>query len=77
MTDITRTVRADVAPTGTLRAGINDGNLILATKAAAGGESRGRGFVANANASGLVARAIENTGACGVSAAPAAPGVPR
>jgi polar amino acid transport system substrate-binding protein len=33
--------RADLAPTGTLRAGINYGNFILATKNAATGESRG------------------------------------
>jgi polar amino acid transport system substrate-binding protein len=41
MTDITPAVRADLAPTGTLRAGINYGNFILATKDRATGESRG------------------------------------
>jgi polar amino acid transport system substrate-binding protein len=34
-------VRTELAPTGTLRAGINYGNFILATKDAATGESRG------------------------------------
>jgi polar amino acid transport system substrate-binding protein len=33
--------RSDLAPTGTLRAGINYGNAILATRDAASGESRG------------------------------------
>src|SRR5262245_35639382 len=32
MSDITPAVRADLAPTGTLRAGINYGNFILATR---------------------------------------------
>jgi polar amino acid transport system substrate-binding protein len=41
MTQITPAVRADLAPTGTLRAGINYGNFILATKDGASGESRG------------------------------------
>src|SRR6266702_8740820 len=41
MTDITPAVRADLAPTGKLRAGINYGNFILATKDRATGESRG------------------------------------
>src|SRR5262245_18560909 len=41
MTDIAPAVRADLAPTGKLRAGINYGNFILATKDAATGESRG------------------------------------
>ena len=41
MSDITPTVRNDLAPTGTLRAGINYGNFILATKDRATGESRG------------------------------------
>ena len=41
MTDITSAVRADLAPTGKLRAGINYGNFILATKDKASGESRG------------------------------------
>ena len=41
MTDVTPAVRADLAPTGRLRAGINYGNLILATKDRATGESRG------------------------------------
>jgi polar amino acid transport system substrate-binding protein len=40
MTDITPAVRADLAPTGTVRAGINDGNFILATRGA-DGEPRG------------------------------------
>ena len=39
--DITPAVRADIAPTGKLRAGINYGNVILATKDRATGESRG------------------------------------
>ncbi|HUF91470.1 MAG TPA: ABC transporter substrate-binding protein [Candidatus Limnocylindria bacterium] len=38
---ITAAVRADLAPTGTVRAGINYGNFILATKDGATGESRG------------------------------------
>ena len=41
MTDITPGVRADLAPTGTLRAGINYGNFILATKDKVTGESSG------------------------------------
>jgi polar amino acid transport system substrate-binding protein len=41
VTDITPAVRADLAPTGTIRAGINYGNFILATRDAATGESRG------------------------------------
>jgi polar amino acid transport system substrate-binding protein len=41
MTSIPPAVRADLAPTGTLRAGINYGNFILATKDATSGESRG------------------------------------
>ncbi len=41
MTDITSAVRADLAPTGKLRAAINYGNFILATKDRATGESRG------------------------------------
>lgn len=40
MTDITPAVRADLAPTGTVRAGINYGNFILATRGA-DGEPRG------------------------------------
>lgn len=41
MTDITPAVRADLAPAGKLRAGINYGNFILATRDAVTGESRG------------------------------------
>jgi len=41
MADITPAVRADLAPTGKLRAGINYTNVILATKDKASGESRG------------------------------------
>jgi len=41
MTDIAPAVRADFASTGKLRAGINYGNFILATKDPASGESRG------------------------------------
>jgi polar amino acid transport system substrate-binding protein len=41
MTPITSAVRADLVPTGTLRAGINYGNFILAVKDRATGESRG------------------------------------
>jgi polar amino acid transport system substrate-binding protein len=41
MSDITPAVRADLAPTGKLRAGINYGNFILATKDRVSGESRG------------------------------------
>ena len=41
MTDITPAVRSDLAPTGSLRVGINYGNFILATRDAATGESRG------------------------------------
>ena len=41
MSDITPAVRADLAPTGKLRAGINYGNFILANKDKATGESRG------------------------------------
>jgi polar amino acid transport system substrate-binding protein len=41
MTDITPAVRADLVPTGTLRAAINYGNFILATRDAATGRSRG------------------------------------
>ena len=39
--NITAAIRADLAPTGKVRAGINYGNFILATKDAATGESRG------------------------------------
>ena len=38
MTDITPAVRADLAPTGKLRAGVNYGNFILATKDRTTGE---------------------------------------
>ena len=41
MTEITPAVRADLAPTGAVRVGINYGNFILATRDAATGESRG------------------------------------
>jgi len=41
MTDITTAIRTDLAPTGTLRVGINYGNFILATRDGATGESRG------------------------------------
>ena len=41
MAQPTTAVRTDLAPTGTLRAGINYGNFILATKDPATGESRG------------------------------------
>lgn len=41
MADVTPAVRTDLAPTGKLRAGINYGNFILATKDRATGESRG------------------------------------
>ena len=41
MLDITPAVRADLAPTGKLRAGINYGNFILATKDRMTGESSG------------------------------------
>jgi len=41
MADITAAVRAELAPTGKLRAGINYGNAILATRDPATGESRG------------------------------------
>ena len=38
---ISASVRSELAPTGTLRAGINYGNVVLATKDAATGELRG------------------------------------
>ena len=41
MTTITPQARAELVPTGTLRAGINYGNFILAVKDRASGESRG------------------------------------
>jgi polar amino acid transport system substrate-binding protein len=41
MSDLTPAVRADLAPTGKLRAAINYGNFILAQKDRATGESRG------------------------------------
>src|SRR5437016_6670482 len=41
MSETTPAIRADLAPTGTVRAGVNYGNFILATKDAATGESRG------------------------------------
>jgi len=41
MPDITPAVRADLAPGGKIRAGINYGNFILATKDKATGQSRG------------------------------------
>jgi polar amino acid transport system substrate-binding protein len=41
MADIAPAVRADLAPTGRLRAAINYGNFILATRDTATGESRG------------------------------------
>jgi polar amino acid transport system substrate-binding protein len=41
MTQITPAARADLASTGKLRAGINYGNFILATKDEASGESKG------------------------------------
>jgi polar amino acid transport system substrate-binding protein len=41
VSDVTPAVRADLAPTGSLRAGINYGNFLLATRDAATGASRG------------------------------------
>jgi polar amino acid transport system substrate-binding protein len=41
MPDASPAARADLAPTGTLRAGINYGNVILATRDDRSGESRG------------------------------------
>ncbi|HEY7140557.1 MAG TPA: transporter substrate-binding domain-containing protein [Methylomirabilota bacterium] len=41
MTAITPAVRTDLAPSGTLRAGVNYGNFILATRDPASGDSRG------------------------------------
>jgi polar amino acid transport system substrate-binding protein len=41
MSEITPAIRADLAPNGKVRAGVNYGNFILATKDAATGESRG------------------------------------
>jgi polar amino acid transport system substrate-binding protein len=41
MTDVTAAVRRDLTPTGRLRAGINYGNVILATKDRVTGESAG------------------------------------
>ena len=41
MVETSPAARAELAPSGTLRAGINYGNFILATKDAASGESRG------------------------------------
>jgi hypothetical protein len=41
MSQITPAVRVDLAPGGTLRAGINYGNFILASKDPVTGESRG------------------------------------
>ncbi len=41
MSDLTPAVRTELAPTGTLRAGINFGNFILATNDRATGEPRG------------------------------------
>jgi polar amino acid transport system substrate-binding protein len=41
MADLTTAVRADLAPTGKVRAAINYGNFILATKDTTTGESRG------------------------------------
>ena len=41
MANVTPAVRRDLAPTGKIRAGINYGNFILATKDKATGESRG------------------------------------
>jgi polar amino acid transport system substrate-binding protein len=41
MSDITPAVRAELAPTGKVRAGVNYGNFILATRDRATGESRG------------------------------------
>jgi polar amino acid transport system substrate-binding protein len=41
MADVTPAIRADLAPTGTLRAAINYGNAILATRDRSSGESRG------------------------------------
>ena len=41
VTDLTAAARGDLAPTGTLRAGINYGNFILATRDPATGQPRG------------------------------------
>ena len=41
MSQVPQAARSELAPTGTLRAGINYGNAILATKDSASGESRG------------------------------------
>jgi len=39
--DVSPAIRADLAPTGTLRAGINYGNGVLATRDPVTGEARG------------------------------------
>jgi hypothetical protein len=66
MTTVTPAVRADLAPTGTLRAGINYGNFILATRHRATGESSGVAIVRTDDIG------FERTGARDVSLAPRA-----
>ena len=79
MSEITSAVRADFSPGGKLRAGINYGNFMAVQQSIGVPKGRGaglaylRGFVEDAKASGLVARAIEKTGARGVSVAARAP----
>ena len=64
--------RADLAPTGTLRAGINVGNALLAGKNPATGNPQGIAveFVEDVKASGFVGRAVEKNGIRGVAVAP-------
>ena len=43
MTDVTESLRSEMAPTGVLRAGINMGNPVIAQRDAGGGDPRGVG----------------------------------
>src|SRR5262249_19700463 len=60
--------RNDLAPTGTLRAGINYGNFILATKDAATGESRGVAIDLTRELAQRLAVAVELTAYTSVAA---------
>jgi hypothetical protein len=61
---------ADLAPTGKVRAAINFGNPILATKDTASGAKYLTEFVATMKASGFVAQALARHGIEGAAVAP-------
>ena len=70
MAQVPPAARANLAPAGTLRAGINYGNAILATRDPASGESRGAGAAFDLLAAGEVDALAGLRQALGVAAAP-------